>query len=329
MPKKKKKRDKYTILAMDGGGIRGVIIAKILQHIEEETGIRIAKFFDLIVGTSAGGIIATGLSRADVGGPLPASDMVSLYSDFGSTIFPKSRYRSLMSWIKGAKYDHAPLEAKLKSILGEATLAKTQPEIIVTAYDIEQRKPYLFKSIKAAEHKDRNHKLYDVAISTGAAPTYFEPRLLNDGGTRRVLIDGGVYAVNPAMIGISRALSDGWKLQDIVLCSIGTGANDKAIGYDDARKWGLVGWIKPLISILFDGVADVTDYHINKLLPGIDDNEPQRYFRFDARLNGPSDDMDNATPENIEKLIDHAEMIIEDNQEQIDRLIKYLMADLD
>ena len=167
------------ILSIDGGGIRGLIPALILQEIETQTGKPIYKLFDLIVGTSTGGILAIGLTKP--GNVFSAKELVSLYRNQGGEIFTRSlwKYASSVGGVFDERYNEDSLEEILKERFGETELKATRRDIIITSYDIEKRKPYLFKSSKA-KNPGRNHLLRDVARATSAAPTYFEPLLMDN-----------------------------------------------------------------------------------------------------------------------------------------------------
>ena len=327
-----------TILSLDGGGIRGLITAKILHEIERLTDRPICDLFDLIVGTSTGGILATGLAchgNEKTGGPYKTEDLVALYSDQGTEIFSRSLWKGVTSLggLTDEKYESAPLERILDELLGNEELKATTPDIIVTSYDIEKRKPYLFKTRKARDGtKGRNHLLRHVARATSAAPTFFEAFLLDadqwqgEEGNRRALVDGGVFANNPSMIGLTEALASGADLGDIVLCAVGTGMNDRPIPYDDAKDWGPLGWAKPVISVMMDGMSDSADYHARQLLPGSSSNPgEQRYFRFDIPLKDALDDLDAAHRANILALHGEADKIIKEQEKELTRLTELLV----
>lgn len=326
-----------TILSLDGGGIRGLIPAKILQEIERRTRKPIHRLFDLIVGTSTGGILAVGLAqgrRADTDGPCTAEDMAKVYSNRGGEIFSRSLWKGVTSLggLSDEKYNAEPLEDILAEILGDAELKNTVPDIIVTSYDIERREPCLFKTSKARDGEDgRNHLLRHVARATSAAPTYFEAFLLDkeqwkgEKDSRRVLVDGGVFANNPSTIALSEALSSGTGLNEILLCSLGTGVHDRKIPYDDAKDWGPLGWARPAISVMMDGMSDSADYHARQLLADSTDPENQQYFRFDIRLEDALDDLDAAHRANLIALSRESEKIMDKQGEELDRLSKLLI----
>ena len=327
-----------TILSLDGGGIRGVITARILQELERRTGQRIHELFDLIVGTSTGGILAAGLTRpqkGQAGGPCSAEELGNVYSERGREIFNRSLWKGVTSLggFSDEKYDAAHLEGILDEILGHAELKDTVPDIIVTSYDIEKREPYLFKTSKArAAEEGRNHLLRHVARATSAAPTYFEAFLLDgtqwkgEKDNRRALVDGGVFANNPSMIALSEALSSGTDMNEILLCAVGTGMNDRKILYEEAKDWGPLGWAKPVISVMMDGMSDSADYHARKLLPdSAGDPGAQRYFRFDIRLENALDDLDAAHRANVLALSGEADKIMKEHADELARLAEFLL----
>lgn len=325
-----------TILSLDGGGIRGLIPARILREIERRAAKPISGLFDLIVGTSTGGILAVGLARgrkADNEDPCTAEDLAKIYSDRGGEIFSRSFWKGVtnLGGLSDEKYDAEPLEEILEEILGDAELKDTAPDIIVTSYDIERREPYLFKTSKAREEEDgRNHLLRHVARATSAAPTYFEAFLLDntqwegEKNNRRALVDGGVFANNPSTIALSEALSSGTGLNDILLCSLGTGLHDREIPYDDAKDWGPLGWARPAISVMMDGMSDSADYHARQLLADSTNPENQQYFRFDVRLEDALDDLDAAHRANLIALSRESDKIMKKQDKELARLINLL-----
>src|SRR5438876_711534 len=150
-----------TILSIDGGGIRGIIPARILELIEARTAKPIASLFDMVAGTSTGGILALGLTKpnaARTGPALPATELVKLYEDEGKTIFNRSAWHVIeaLGQLNGPKYDGAGARAALTKYLSGARLKETQTRVLVTAYEIQIRKPFFFKSwvAKADEASD-------------------------------------------------------------------------------------------------------------------------------------------------------------------------------
>jgi len=299
------------ILSVDGGGIRGIIPAIILAEIEKRTRKPIAEIFDLMAGTSTGGIVVAGLCKKDERGnpQYSANDLVGFYQEYGSYIFKSSFFRrSILSWFNCAQYPHKNIESILEKYFGEDILKNTLSKVLITSYDIHNNCPFFFKSWK----EDRNFiELRDVLRATTAAPTYFAPKYLEVKQEKRVLVDGGVFANNPAAC----AYANSKKLfpnEEIVLVSIGTGRLSNRIKY---RKLGKIAWIKPLLNVMFASSLDVVNYQIGNVM---DD----RYIRIQSQLTIASAEMDNVTPKNIKCLQQEANAMIEDNQKVIDKFLK-------
>ena len=197
-----------NVLSVDGGGIRGLIPAMVLANLEERTGKRTAELFDLIAGTSTGGIIALALTvPGEDGEPRwTANDLVDLYLTEGPRIFHHSIGRLLESGLGllDEKYDARPLEDALKKYLGEAMISHAVTDVMVTSYDLEHRKPFFFKTDRAKVKPEHDWLMREAARATSAAPTYFEPEKLTADGEVFALCDGGVFANNPAMSGLRR-----------------------------------------------------------------------------------------------------------------------------
>ena len=244
------------VLSIDGGGIRGLIPALVLEEVERRTGRRVADLVDLVAGTSTGGILACALGKPD---PQPAGELVELYRTEGPKIF----HRSLAQRVRSAeglleeKHDDAALEDALKRYLGSGRLSDATTRVLVTAYDLVAREPHFFKSWRP----DLDGPLWLVARATAAAPTYFEPIEI-DG---RSLVDGGVFATNPAMCAYAEVVRLAGEPPEFVL-SLGTGRQTRPITQAQAASWGLLEWVRPVIDVVFDGVSDTVDYQLGQLL---------------------------------------------------------------
>lgn len=304
------------VLSIDGGGIRGIIPAMVLAEIERRAGEPAARLFDLIAGTSTGGILACALARPDA---LPAAELVELYESEGPRIFHRSLLKRVVSvdgWAD-ERYDDDGLDAALRRYLGEVRLREVTTPIFVTAYDIQGRFAFFFRSGRATADPTYDFSLFDVARATSAAPTYFEPHEVTDGAGARTypLIDGGVYATNPAMCAY---VEHPGAVE--LLASLGTGSQTRAYGYAQARGWGQLEWARPLIDMVFDGVADTIDFQLGRLLPD------GRYVRLQTELKIARDAMDDASPENLDKLKREAEALIAERSADIDALCRRLAA---
>ena len=324
------------ILCIDGGGIRGIIPGLILTYIEERTKKPISELFHMIAGTSTGGILSCALVAQVVNGkPRSCSEITELYRKRGRDIFEKSFWKGFGSFggMVDEKYDAENLEEVLMDYLGNSRLSDISQDLLITGYDIHKRKPYFFKSWKARGEQlredetkaDRDFLLRDVARATSAAPTFFEPAKLEKAGQIMPIVDGGVFANNPAMCALASARKLYPKQNRFLILSLGTGETQRKIPYNDAKNWGLIGWARPLLYVIFDGVADAIHYQLNQEFSRRD------YFRIQIDLSNdfddkkaPNDDMDDARPENIEKLEAVAEELIGRKQDDLNRLVSQL-----
>jgi uncharacterized protein len=301
------------VLAIDGGGIRGLIPALVLTELERRAGRRVFELFDLIAGTSTGGILACALC-APV--PLPASELVSLYEDEGPNIFDRSLFQRIKSaeGLLDEKYDDAALDRALERFLGHKRLSETRPDLIVPAYDMALPGPYFFKTSKArAAPETDDFPLSVVARATSAAPTYFEPVELDE----RAFVDGGVFAVNPAMSAFAEVLKEA-DAREVVLLSLGTGQHTRKRSFDEIKDWGVAKWARPILEVVFDGVSDAVDYQLDHVLGG------ERYWRLQTELTLASDDLDDASEDNLAKLRGHAEDLIREQSAALDAALARL-----
>lgn len=276
------------ILSIDGGGIRGLLAATMLDHIERTSGKPIADQFDMLAGTSTGGILACALACG-----VPAADLRALYRDKAVAIFSRSWSKRLSSGfgLFDEQYSAAGLEACLADVLGERMLSSAHPKLLVTAYDLSGR-PHLFKSWEAIT-PEKNYPLRDVARATSAAPTFFEPVAVSDamGFLRMALADGGLFANNPAVCALAEALKLGATLDEILMLSLGTGSYRVPHGLREARRWGVLRAAAPLLEALFEGQSAAADYQCRMLLG-------RRYTRLQAVLPRPLA-MDTTDPEDL------------------------------
>ena len=324
--------DPVRILSIDGGGIRGLIPAKILYELERRTEKPISSLFDLIAGTSTGGIIAVALSCPGEGGPrFSAQALVEFYLTEGPRIFKRSPWRI---GLLEEKYPSQTIEGILQEYLGDITLSEALVEILVTAYEIELRQPYFFKRHRAREGEQPDIALWQVARATSAAPTYFEPARVEvppsfvrqldprapKGKNFLSLVDGGVMANNPAMCALAEARRL-WPGRPVILVSLGTGELTRPIPHEEAIGWGLAGWARPLLDVIFDGVSDTADYQCRWLL----EEGGNRYFRFQTTLTLGKDDLDDASQTNLHALETLAEELISREASRLEQLLENLV----
>ena len=320
-----------NILTIDGGGIRGLIPALILAEIEEKTGKPISSLFDLIAGTSTGGLLAIALSVSDVYGKpkLAAQDIVDLYLNKGDEIFKRSILHRLQAAdsLFDEKYQKDGFVAILDDLLGTTTMKDTLTEIVIPAYETERRIPWFFKSrhAKNPEKKDYDFPLKDIALATSAAPTYFEPHKVKYQENNYLsFVDGGLFANNPTMCALIDAkVLFGKSEKDVNIVSLGTGQMSKRYGFDDIKDWGLPRWARPVLDCTFDGMNDTVHYQVNKLMP------QGQYFRFQTELINGNDDMDDISEDNLRNLRLDAENLLHDEFRLFRAMIERINPELD
>ena len=331
------------ILSIDGGGIRGIIPGQVLvtleQKLQELSGDqnkRIADCFDMIAGTSTGGILTCLYLCPDPSTKRPrfsAADAVDLYLQHGADIFDVSIFKSITSLggLADEKYSAAPIEKILKTYFGDLQLSQLLKPCLVTAYDITQRDAKFFNSADVpVEGPGRDFFVRDVARATSAAPTYFEPANIRALDHKVFpLIDGGVFANNPTMCACVEAFGYDPKLRvaDLCVLSLGTGASDRPYQYSDARNWGKLQWLMPVLDILMSGVSETVDYQMKYLFRGA--GFPDQYLRLQVDLKDfPNVDsaMDNASETNMRALKTTGQKLATDSDAQLTAFAKLLLG---
>ena len=235
---------KKRILCIDGGGIKGVFPASFLATVEDTVRKPVSKFFDLIVGTSTGGIIALGLGLG-----FSAKQMLDFYEESGPHIFGgNDRFRGLR-WLVRAKYEPTALRTALQDAFGGRVLGESLTRLVIPSFNIETGEVHVWKT---AHHprleRDYKHPVVEVALSTAAAPTYF-PTYLTTAGIP--LIDGGVWANNPVAIAVVEALGIlNWGAADIQVLSLGCTGTPLAVDWGHNHSLGIVGWSHKIVSVL-------------------------------------------------------------------------------
>lgn len=284
------------VLAIDGGGIRGILPAVILAELEKRLGKPLHEVFDLIAGTSTGGIIALGLgTRCNSGGPYNSGQLLNLYIQNGAAIFKKNWLTPEKELIL-PKYSPDSLEATLTRFFQDTEFQAALTPLLISSYDLQGQLPFFFKSHRIAADPTYNWRLTEIARATSAAPTFFPPLHLSRGEKDYALVDGGVFVNNPSMAAYAEARSlypdAGW----VVVVSVGTGDRQDQITYASAKEWGLLGWAKQIVPVLMDSVSEAVDYEL-RALPGC------TYYRLQVpHLQDASADMDDVTPENLVNL---------------------------
>jgi patatin-like phospholipase/acyl hydrolase len=269
----------YHILSLDGGGLRGVLTAKILERLEEAVPGFLDRV-DLFAGTSTGGILALGLAAG-----LTPTEIGQLYKESSARVFADSVWDDVRDLGKliGADYSNDTLKEAILERIGDITLDNLPRRVLISSFDLDNSpttldvlrtwKPKFFHNFPGSD-SDGEEKVVDVALRTSAAPSYFP--------IYQGYVDGGVVVNNPSTCALVQALNPeagGQKLRSVCLLSIGTGATSKHIAEQDAN-WGLAQWARHLVSIMIEGGVSMADYQCRQLLG-------KRYMRINPVLPAP------------------------------------------
>lgn len=278
-------RERFQILALDGGGARALFTAHVLARLEVDLGVSVVESFDLIAGTSAGGIIALGL-----GAGMRPAEIVDHYADLTERVFPRAR-QARWRWVPRAwspAYSGVVLRKVLGEVLGSRLLGGSAKRLIIPSWDVQRGEVHIFKTPHHPRlRRDGRISMVDVAMATTAAPTYF-PAAKVDG---QRLIDGGVWANNPSVVAIGEAVSMlGVPLGAIRVLNVGT--IDQRTNHPQRLDTG--GWATwatsaaPLMITASSRGAQGTATH----LVG-----QENFTRFDANVPGDIFTLDRASPD--------------------------------
>ncbi len=261
----------YKILSIDGGGIRGILPARVLERLETHVP-GIVQEFDLYAGSSTGAVLAAGFASG-----FDPRFMRQMYQGFGEQVFADSIWDDLrdLKYILGADYSIDNLKALLERVIGETTLGDLEKKVLIATFDLKDEsrdpprwKPKFFHNYPDSRG-DSQEKLVDVVIRSAAAPIYFP--------IYQGYIDGGVSAINPSMCALAQAFNEGFL--DLRLLSLGTGNNPRWLDEQNG-DWGVYQWGLNLVNLVMDGGSEVADYQCRQILK-------DQYFRLQPQLLKP------------------------------------------
>jgi patatin-like phospholipase/acyl hydrolase len=323
----------------------------VLNYIEERTRKRIATMFDLIAGTSTGGILALGLTKRNSDSSInqepeyTAAELLDFYRRYGKNIFDEYIPTPIDDLVQ-PKFNPHGKQQVLTNLLGETCLKDALRNVFITSYDLELRIPVFFTNNHTMEETEgldsrkvgQGFTMVEAAMATSAAPTFFPPYQLqtvhhtNEG--YYVLVDGGIFANNPTslammetMIAYKKKTQQELQRNDTLVVSLGTGSLTRRYKYKDVKNWGQLKWALPLLNIVFDGQSESVAYQLSKLM----NRDCRNYYRFQVPLSSENghDQMDNASPGNIEYLEKLGKRLIEVQKNQLNDLCEVLCQPLE
>ena len=267
--------NEFKILSIDGGGIKGLYSAVVLSEIEKKNGC-LAEHFDLICGTSTGGIIALALAAGK-----SCKEIVDFYKTYGPHIFHNPNllvkyYRTVKQVVWGGKYGDEYLRKSLGAVLGTTTMKDSNSYLCIPTYDLTTGRINVLKTDHALTlTRDSDLLMVDVALATAAAPTYF-PIARVKGIPGGQFVDGGLWANNPSLVGINEALrffvGSDKPYQSFRLLSIASITNNTSWPSGIRRKRSFASWSSKLINIIFDAQSQYTRAALEFLVPQISPN---------------------------------------------------------
>jgi uncharacterized protein len=312
------------ILSIDGGGVRGIIPAVILEKIEADLGKPIASIFDMVAGSSTGGMIALALTApgADKRPVQTAGQIVDFYIDSGSTVF-KTSWRH---WLKnlggliGPRYDSSGLQGIFYKYLGDTMLSEALVPTLITGYHINGQAGVEFLSTDAKQYpNDRDCLMREVAMATSAAPVYFDSVDVNFGwGTLESVADGCLYKLNPALLAYAQAKRL-YPNRRIEVYSLGTGQSSAEDLTLELKGRGVWHWMGPVVSHLLVGNTEADDSVMHQML----NKEGERnYFRLNVRIDREHRGLDDISAENVAYLYNRGILVTQSGvfKEAMERL---------
>ncbi|XP_050363456.1 patatin-like protein 2 [Argentina anserina] len=337
-----------TVLSIDGGGIRGLIPGTILAFLESELqkldgeDVRLADYFDVISGTSTGGLLTAMLTAPDENNrPLfAAKDIKDFYLNDSPKMFPQPAwwfFPGVMNIIKslvGPKYDGKYLHRLIREKLGDKKLHQTMTNVVIPTFDIKNLQPAIFSSFEVKKKPSMDALLSDISIATSAAPTYLPAHYFEtvDAGGKVIrefnLIDGGVAANNPTLVAIGevtkeiiKGSSDFFPIKPMdygrfLVISLGAGSPKIELKYNapSASKWGILNWLTsggstPIINVFSHASTDMVDLHLSVVFQAL--HSEKNYLRIqDDTLTGQVSSLDVATKKNLNALIEVGEGLL-------------------
>lgn len=241
-----------TILSIDGGGMKGYVPCSVLVELERRAGKPCSEIFDLVAGTSIGGVLACLISIGK-----SATEALQFFTEDGPKIFGHTQMFGEGGFIK-PRYAAAPIETCLMDRFGTATLAGCKRRLLVPAFDLVAYQPYFFKSTGF----EVPYLLWQVARATSAAQTYF-PAFELDG---KVLWDGGNVANNPAVCAVAEAMSAWGEGETFRILSLGCGADASRLTPKKLIEPGMAAVGLETLGLLFDSNDQLPDYILRQFL---------------------------------------------------------------
>lgn len=334
--------NKKIIVTVDGGGIRGIVPATILMFLEEiirkrlqNESFKISKFIDFLGGTSTGSIVTSLMSITDENGEpkYSMSEIMEMYMALGPKVFKKSFWHKIKTlWgLTGPSFQSSNIEGYLKEMYGDVKMKDIKIPCLFTAYDIDKRRIHIFTN-KDKSGKYGEYLIRDIVRGSTSIPAYFSPAHFSVNEDENTLVDGGVFANNPALVTlmeISKTPFGGKSPgiltpNDVIFISFGTGeANLKKFPYNKVKGWGFTKWLFPVLDVLLSSSKDSVNYQMNGIFSSY--NQKDNFIRIDPPLKFSKEAPTNASEENINNLLKDSFEYINSNKESLFELAERII----
>lgn len=270
----------FKILSIDGGGIKGLYSACVIAKLEEKSGKKSGECFDMICGTSTGGLIAMGIASGK-----SAQSLAEMYMKNGKSIFSTSDV-SMVRWFQRniihfftqtfwfGKYKNKNLKNVLEEQFKDLTMGELNNLVCIPSYNLVSGMPRMFKN----PHKegdffmDKDIKLVDVGLATSAAPTYFPIHEHDD----KLYVDGGIWANNPSLCGLLETIKyfvgEDKEYSHVEILSIASVSNSSGWTAKNRKRRSFIGWRSKLVELAMEGQAYFTHFFLDTAISSIAKN---------------------------------------------------------
>lgn len=348
-------RSDRWILSLDGGGMRGLATAVFLGRLEEEIGLPLSRCFDLVAGTSSGAIVAGSLAIGPDDKQIVAtSQLPDIFAKDGPRIFRSTSMGTwkTLRWLRRPLYETSVLADAIEKGVGTLMLSDLRSDLLVTSYDMRGGRPVLFQSWLAGNSPDcvanrahemgimemcptregsltPNFKLRDALVASAVVPTFFAPlRVPRTGGDHYALIDGFVYALNPVLPAYFAARRRFGYGERFHILSIGTGRHERVYDWAELANRGAIGWVRPVLETFPIGVSEASETYMDWITEIAQVEHVRINPVFDQAIDpdAPNPAFDDASPDNIRRLIAAGHAMFDNNVEVLRRTVDLLKA---
>lgn len=319
----KDNQEYIRILAIEGGGIRGIIPVHALNYLEERCRKPISELFDVIVGTSTGAIASVLLTVPDAEGEPKYSgkDVLDLYNNSASRIFFSPWYHDILS-LNGflcPKYTTQSRYDIFNESLGEVLFDKLLTNVVIPAFDLENNKPILFYNWRKTKGIDTNFPVINLLMGAISPPALFPSVYFGSGRNIYNLADGAIFANNPSLAAALTAM-DSYPNKKYILVFLGTGSEKVVLPIKGTESWGVFQWSSKVLGLLLGSANKFNSLLLDQLFP-----LPIDIFHFNCKKGGYSISLDDYSSQNIEALNQAGQKMVLENQEKLDELAQRLL----